>query len=122
MGMPRTVPTLIATLAILGCSTAPHVGSWAHQDSDVYLGLEFKGNGECLLVGVARVPLGEGRSGSTGGGYKCMYSVDGRTLTVSEAVLDSGQREPLKDPVVAQLAPDDASLRVVSDGKVLTLH
>ena len=108
--------------ATTGCSTAPHVGSWAHQDNDVYVGLELKENGECVLVAAARVPFGSGQSGSTGGGYKCLYSVSGRTVTVSEAVFDSGLKERLDEPVIIQVAEDGASLRIDWPEKVVTLH
>ena len=75
-----------------------HVGIWAHEDDDIYLGIALEVGGTCkVVVASKRGP---------GVGYFCAYSQSDRTITITEEWEYGGARGKPPEPIQLKYDPE----------------
>jgi len=109
------VPTVqIAIIALAtGCATTPsHVGRWAHEDAQSYVGVALERDGSCKVIAVAKQGAGVG--------WHCSYSSADGALTITEVWDNSKVRNVPPSPMrmIFHPATDTISLNW---GKPLSL-
>ena len=83
----------MVAFATVGCTTTSHrhVGVWAYEDSDVYLGIALDPDGTCKVVGASKR--------GPGAGFFCKYFVADRIITMTEVWAYGGTPSKPREPM-----------------------
>ena len=93
----------VAMSLAIGCATAPkHVGIWAHEDAETYVGYELKPDDTCRFIGAAK-----GQAGL--GGY-CRFERQEHTMRIVEVWGNTGPRWKLPAKFTMTYDPDTDTL------------
>jgi hypothetical protein len=93
----------VAVSLTAGCANAPkHVGTWAYEDAETYVGYELKRDDTCRFIGAAK-----GQAGL--GGY-CRFERQEHTMRIVEVWGNTGPRWKLPAKFTMTYDPDTDTL------------
>src|SRR5713101_3633393 len=107
--MPNVLALSIASATSLvlatGCATAPsHIGKWAYEDDQAYVGVAFESADKCMMVGAVK--------GHAGLGGHCSYVLREQVITITEVWDNSGIKERLPGKYELKYHPETDTLTI----------